>query len=561
MSGRDIEPLLLSKLCDRGAGIQPKSFIVTRTSNGYHVSNYAEHLRRSKRLASALSNWGVQLQDRVATLMWNTGWHFECYHAVSCLGAILHTLNLRLGIADLNYIIGHAQDRIIFVDANLIALLEQVDVSVLANVQLFVCVGESGEANRWDSGQLDPKRTLDYEAFMESGQEEFQWPIVPEASLMGLCYTSGTTGRPKGAAYSHRSTYLHTLMICGVDQLAISAAEVVMPFVPMFHVLSWGIPYALLMTGSPVVFTNNFTDSGQMLQMMMDWKVQVSTGVPTVWQQLRAHIQSQGGVAAIKSKMALQRLICGGSSPPSTLMRWYLDELGVEFVQVWGMTETNPIGSAARRVGKVQDLAKSIDESFANVRKAGLPCPGVEVRVANLEDLSQDVRPGETGELLVRGPWVIQDYFEVDAKDKFFDGWLITGDVAKIDEEGAIIISDRSKDVIKSGGEWISSIDMENSVTALSGISMAAVVAVPHPRWDERPVVVVTLDKRQSPENLLQRIHQHLSSSFAKFQLPDDVLVWHEIPHTSTGKIDKKVIRAKLQEQGYVLPSLRSSKL
>jgi len=559
MSGRDIEALLLSKLCDRGTAIQPKSSIVTRTLNGYHVSNYAEHLRRSKRLASALSHWGVQLQDRVATLMWNTGWHFECYHAISCLGAILHTLNLRLGIADLNYIIGHAQDRIIFVDANLIALLEQVDVSVLSNVQLFVCVGESGEANRW-SCQLDPKRTVDYEAFMASGQEEFQWPIVPEASLMGLCYTSGTTGRPKGAAYSHRSTYLHTL-ICGVDQLAISAAEVVMPFVPMFHVLSWGIPYALLMTGAPVVFTNNFTDSGQMLQMMMDWKVQVSTGVPTVWQQLRAHIQGQGGVAAIKSKMALQRLICGGSSPPATLMRWYLDELGVEFVQVWGMTETNPIGSAARRIGKVQDLEKSIDESFANVRKAGLPCPGVEVRVANLEDLSQDVRPGETGELLVRGPWVIQDYFEVDAKEKFFDGWLITGDVAKIDEEGAIIISDRSKDVIKSGGEWISSIDMENAVTALSGISMAAVVAVPHPRWDERPVVVVTLDKGESPENLLERIRQHLSSSFAKFQLPDDVLVWNEIPQTSTGKIDKKVIRAKLQEQGYVLPSLRSSKL
>eukprot|EP00434_Breviolum_minutum_P016653 symbB.v1.2.014681.t1/scaffold1073.1/size139849/2 len=225
------------------------------------------------------------------------------------------------------------------------------------------------------------------------------------------------------------------------------------------------------------------------------------------------------------------------------------------------MTETNPIGSVARRIGKVKDLEKSIDESFANVRKAGLPSPGVEVRVANLEDLSQDVRPGETGELLVRGPWIIQDYFEVDAKEKFLDGWLITGDVAKIDEEGAIIISDRSKDVIKSGGEWISSIDMENAVTALSGIGMAAVVAVPHPRWDERPVVVVTLDKGERPENLLQRIHQHLSSSFAKFQLPDDVLVWNEIPHTSTGKIDKKVIRAKLQEQGYVLPSLRSSKL
>lgn len=242
-------------------------------------------------------------------------------------------------------------------------------------------------------------------------------------------------------------------------------------------------------------------------------------------------------------------------------MRWFLDELGVEFVQVWGMTETNPIGSSAKRIGKVPDLQKSTDESFENVRKAGLPCPGVEVRIARLDDLHQTVAPGEAGELLVRGPWVIQEYFQVDAHDKFFNGWLITGDVAKIDEDGAIIISDRSKDVIKSGGEWISSIDMENAVTALPGVAMAAVVAVPHPKWDERPVVVVILEKGQSAEGLLERIHQHLFGSFAKFQLPDDVLVWREIPHTGTGKMDKKAIRSKLEEQRYVLPSLRTSKL
>eukprot|EP00435_Cladocopium_sp_Y103_P017383 s66_g4.t1 len=218
MGARDAEPLLLSKLCDRGAKIQPKSSI-----------------------------------DRVGTLMWNTGWHFECYHAISCLG---------LGTADLNYIISHAQDRMMFVDAHLIPLLEQVDAAVLGSLELFICVGENGEANQWSSQVLDPKRTVDYEAFLKSGNEEFSWPMVPETSLMGLCYTSGTTGRPKGAAYSQRSTYLHTLMICGVDQLAISAAEVVMPFVPMFHVLSWGIPYALLMTGAPVAFTNRFTDAG-----------------------------------------------------------------------------------------------------------------------------------------------------------------------------------------------------------------------------------------------------------------------------------------------------------
>lgn len=561
MSGRESEQLLLSKLCDRGAALQPQSLVITKIQQGYHTRSYADQLRRAKRLASALQRWGVRMEDRVATLMWNSGWHFECYQAISCMGACLHTLNLRLGQADLGYIIHHAQDRIIFVDANLIQLLEQISPSDLATVELFVCAGSDGEANQWKSSQLDSRKTIDYEAFLNSGHEDYRWPALADSSMMGLCYTSGTTGKPKGAAYSQRSTYLHTLMICGVDQLAISSREVVLPFVPMFHVLSWGIPYALLMTGSPAVFTSHFTDPGAMLQMMMDWGVHVSTGVPAVWQTLRQHIQSTGSLAAVQPKMRLQRLVCGGSSPPATLMRWFLDELGIEFVQVWGMTETNPIGSVARRIGKVTDLEKGVDDSFNNVKKAGLPSPGVEVRIAQLDDLSRDVAPGEAGELLVRGPWVIQEYYEVDASEKFFQGWLITGDVAKIDEEGAIIISDRSKDVIKSGGEWISSIDMENAVCAMPGISLAAVVAVPHPRWDERPVVVVILDKGVNTEGLLDRVREHLSSSFAKFQLPDDVLVWKEIPHTGTGKMDKKSIRAKLEEQQYILPSLRTSKL
>ncbi|CAJ1382252.1 unnamed protein product [Effrenium voratum] len=556
---RDAEPLLLSRLCDRGAFVQPTSQVITRTRTGYHTQSYVEHLRRSRKLASALSKWGVQVEDRVATLMWNTGWHFECYHAVSCMGACLHTLNLRLSAADLSYIISHAQDRLIFVDAILLDLLSKVDASSLASIELFVCIGEDAEPGRW-AQTTDPSKTLDYEDFLASGSEDFEWPVVPDSCTMGLCYTSGTTGRPKGASYSQRSTYLHTLMIVGVDQLAISGAEVVMPFVPMFHVLSWGIPFALLMTGATAVFTSNFTDPGSMLQTMVDWKVQVSSGVPTVWQGLRAQIQQQG-LEPLKPKIWLRRLICGGSAPPAEMMRWYLDELGVEFVQVWGMTETNPLGSIARRVSKIKDLEKSVEESFTNVTKAGLPCPGLQFRIAQSDDLSKDVARGAAGELLVKGPWIIHEYYQVKAPDKFFQGWLITGDVAKIDEEGAIIISDRSKDVIKSGGEWISSIDMENAVAAMPGIAMAAVVGVPHPRWDERPVAVVTLEPAAGDKELLERVHKHLAHTFAKFQLPDDVLVWNAIPLTSTGKIDKKVIRAMLEEQKYILPSLRGSKL
>eukprot|EP00439_Symbiodinium_sp_Y106_P074892 s1334_g14.t1 len=285
--------------------------------------------------------------------------------------------------------------------------------------------------------------------------------------------------------YSQRATYLHTLMSNGVDQLGISGRSVVLPFVPMFHVLSWGVPFNILMMGCRAVFPSHFTDAGSLLQMFGDWKVQLSCGVPTVWQGVRAQIEKEG-VAKWKPALALQRLVCGGSAPAPEMMRWYLDQLGVEFIQVWGMTETNPLGSMSVRLGKFSDLAKSVDETFKNVLKAGLPNPGdlahsAYVRIAQFDDLSRDAPCGQTGELLVRGPWVIQEYFQVDASDKFFQGWLITGDVAKIDEEGFIIISDRSKDVIKSGGEWISSIDMENSLTSLPGVSVAAVVGVPQP--------------------------------------------------------------------------------
>ncbi|CAE7306496.1 alkK, partial [Symbiodinium pilosum] len=320
----DLEPLLLSRICDRGVELQPENLIVTRTQSGYVKQTYAEHGRRAKQLASALSKWGVKIEDRVATLMWNTGWHFECYHAISCMGAVLHTLNLRLSAADQNYIISHAQDRIIIADAVLLKNLAEVDPAVLASVELFICVGEDGEPGKWSlPPELDVKKAVDYETFLATGSEDFQWPLVPETSTMGLCYTSGTTGRPKGVGYSQRSTYLHTLMSNGVDQLAISGRQVVLPFVPMFHVLSWGVPFNILMMGCRAVFPSSFTDAGSLLQAMGDWKVQLSCGVPTVWQGVRSQIEKEG-LAQWKPKLALQRLVCGGSAPAPEMMRWYL---------------------------------------------------------------------------------------------------------------------------------------------------------------------------------------------------------------------------------------------
>jgi len=537
--------------------MQPDNLIVTKTTAGYNTLTFQEHQARTLRLASALDKWGVKVGDRVATMMWNTAQHFQCYHAISCMGAILHTLNLRLGPADLGFIIKHAADRVVFVDSSILGILAGVESPVLDSVQLYVCVGEDGAPGKWTLPPQIPKaKTQDFEAFLGTGNETFVWPEVPETSLHALCYTSGTTGVPKGAAYSQRSTYLHTLACGGADQLGIRGSDVVLPFVPMFHVLSWGVPFILMTLGARTVFNGRFMDPDSLLDCFADWGVHFSCGVPAVWQGVRAAIERRG-VAKLAEVLRLRLVTCGGSAPPEEMMAWYMDNLKVEFLQGWGMTETNPLCSLGRYVAKHKDLAKSPDELLRNISKAGLPVPGVDVRIADPDNLERSMPQGEPGELLVRGPRVIQEYFQHPAPDKFHKGWLITGDVAKIDEEGAIVISDRSKDVIKSGGEWISSIDLENHITAMDGIAMAAVVAVPHPRWDERPLAAVVLEPGVSRKGLKQRIDEHCLKRFARFQLPDDVVVWAEIPLTSMGKIDKAAIRERLRAEAYVLPTAK----
>ncbi|CAE8626982.1 unnamed protein product [Polarella glacialis] len=525
VSARDEAPLLLRTLCDRGARLQPDNLLVTKCKGsagdgkGYLTITFQEHQLRSLQLGSALARWGVKIGDRVATLLWNTAWHVQCYHAVSCMGAVLHTLNLRLGTKDLGFIIDHAADRVIISDSDLLDMLGT--------------------------------RKL-----------KLEFPFIP-------------------------------LVMVGADQIGLSGSQVILPFVPMFHVLGWGVPFAGLMVGMRMVFTGRSMDPDSMLDAMLDWGVQISTGVPTVWQGVRSCIE-QRGTEKVRKGLKLKMLTCGGSAPPSTMIGWYQDQLGVEFLQGWGMTETNPLGSAGRRVAKYKDLSASSDALFSNMTKAGLPNALVEVRIADPEDLDRELPRGQQGELLVRGPTIITEYFQFDAPDKprqelqeqlvstlsrisrlltsrnirvtrgcckmkwFHRGWLITGDVAKLDEEGAIIICDRSKDVIKSGGEWISSIDLENHITGMKDIAMAAVVAVPHPRWDERPVAIVTLPPGCDPgvaKGLKERVVAHCLQAFAKFQVPDDVIVWKEIPLTSTGKLDKKVIRAMLTSQGYMLPT------
>lgn len=556
---RDHMPLLLRGLVDRGARVQPDNLIVTKLGEGYHTVTFREHQVRSRKLASALDRHGIRIGDRVGSLMWNSASHLECYHATACMGVVLHTANLRLGPKDLGHCIKHAQDRVIFADHDLLKLLAKVDANVLTMVELYVVVGEDGVAGKFTvPSEIPSARVRDYVVFLETGDACFEWPDFPETALHALCYTSGTTGDPKAVGYSHRSTYLHTLAADGADALGISGAHVVLPFVPMFHVLSWGVPFIGLTLGTRMIMSGRFMDPASTLQCMLDWEVQISTGVPTVWQGLKAVIEKKG-IENVRKDLKIKLLTCGGSAPPHSLIVWYRENLGVEFLQGWGMTETNPVGCMGRSVAKFKDLNASREQLVSNIAKAGLPLPGVDVRIANPDNLDEDVPSGGTGELLCRGPWVIAEYFMHNAPDKFHKGWLITGDVAKIDEEGAVVITDRSKDVIKSGGEWISSIDLENHITAMPDVSMAAVVAVPHPKWEERPIAIVTLSADVHPgvgEELLRMVHAHCLKTFAKFQLPDDVLVWEAIPLTTTGKIDKKIIRQRLKQEGYTLPAL-----
>ena len=541
-------PLLLSRLLGRGALLAPEEEIVTRTSAGLHRQTYAETAARAAQIAHALDAMGIQRGERVATFMWNNARHLELYQAVPSMGAVLHTLNIRLGPADLEYIINHAQDRVIIVDADLLPHLEAIR-DKLPCVERFVVCADAGETGGWET-TLTP--AIDYEDFIATQPTTIEWPTFDENAPLGLCYTSGTTGNPKGVMYTHRSTYLHTITEAMTDTMSLAATDCVCGIVPMFHAMGWGLPFAATMLGAKQVMPHRFMDPAGLLELIANEQVTISAGVPTIWQGVRALVEAQPDRYDLSS---LNRLVCGGSAPPLPMMRWYWDELKVEMIQGWGMTETNPLGTVSRKVAKRSHLRLSEDEQFANISKAGLPMPGVELAVVD-ESFNPVPHDGKAiGELLIRGPWICAEYYNDPQPDKFHEDWLVTGDIAAIDEENYLLISDRSKDLVKSGGEWISSVDLENHIVSFPGVAQAAVVAQPHPRWDERPVAIVVLAAEANVE--ADAIVAHCAKSFAKWQLPDEVLFWDAIPLTRTGKLDKKTVRAKLADQGYKLPDLR----
>ena len=540
-------PLLMSRILDRGATVSPNIEIVTATENGVRRQTYSETRDRAHQLAHALSESGIGVGDRVGTFMWNGSQHLEAYHAVAGMGAVLHTLNVRLSDVDLEYIINHAEDRLIIVDADLLPSLEKLQ-GRMPTVERVVVATEDQSVS-WSTSLPN---AVDYEDYIQGKPKRFEWPQIDENAPLGLCYTSGTTGNPKGVEYEHRSQYLHTMAQCMTDSMGLSGADSICGIVPMFHAMGWGIPWSALMLGCKQVMPHRYMDPQRLVQLMAEEQVTLSAGVPTIWQGVKSLVESDLERYDLSN---LSRLTCGGSSPPASLIRWYWDALGVEMIQGWGMTETSPLATLSRRIMKRQHLDLSDDERFENVAKAGQLMPGLELDIFD-ENFQRMPHDGESvGEILVRGPWICSEYFNNPQPDKFHDDWLITGDVGKIDSEEYLIISDRSKDLVKSGGEWISSVDLENHIVALAGVAQACVVAQPHPKWDERPVALVVLD--EGAEVRLDQILDHCALAFAKWQLPDEVLYIQDIPLTSTGKMDKKTVRAQMERDGYKLPDLR----
>ncbi|HAT57584.1 MAG TPA: long-chain fatty acid--CoA ligase [Gammaproteobacteria bacterium] len=539
-------PLLLSRILGRGAILDPDVEVVTAQAGGTtHRQTLGKTWERANQVAHALKGHGIEVGDRVASFMWNNYRHLELYQGVPSMGVVLHTLNVRLSPTDLEYIINHANDRVIFADEDILPLLEPIWDKVPCVELLVICRhGEGGESSF--------KNQIDYEDFIKDQPTCYDWPEIDENSPMGLCYTSGTTGKPKGVMYTHRSTYLHTMAGCLTDALGLTALDSLLGIVPMFHAMGWGLPFNASMLGCKHVMPHRFMTPDTFLKLMHDEGVTIATGVPTIWQGVKAAVEAADGKFDL-SKLA--RLTCGGSAPPVSMMRWYWDELGVEMIQGWGMTETNPLGTLSRKCAKYTQQTLSEDEQFENIAKAGLTMPGLEIEIFD-EEWNRQPHDGETvGELCIRGPWIAAEYYNDPQPEKFHDGWLVTGDVAKIDKNQYLMIADRSKDLIKSGGEWISSVDLENHIVALPGIAQAAVVAQPHPRWDERPVALVIM--ADGAELDQQAVLDHCAKIFAKWQLPDEIIKTDAIPLTSTGKIDKKVIRAQLEADGYKLPDLR----
>lgn len=540
-------PLLMRQLVERGAIVAPGEEIVTATASGTKRQTYLETRNRAHQLAHALADAGVKIGDRVGTLMWNNARHLEAYYAVSCMGAVLHTLNIRLSPTDLEYIVNHAEDKVIIVDVDVLPVLEKV-LGKIPTVKKVIVATEEG----FEGWKTELPNATDYEAFIKGKHHNYVWPDLDENAPLGLCYTSGTTGRPKGVMYEHRAQYLHTITASMTDVLSLSASDSICPIVPMFHAMSWGIPWIALMLGAKQVLPHRFMASENLASLISSEEVTIAIGVPTIWDEMKPVIAADPDKYDFSKA---ERFVCGGSAPSHSLINWFYKTLGVEFLQGFGMTETSPIVLVSRRIMKRSQLKLTLDEQLANISKTGMAPAGLDIEIVDdaFNPLPHDGKAA--GELLIRGPWICDEYYNEAHPDSFHDGWLRTGDIATLDADEYIVLTDRAKDLIKSGGEWISSSDLENAAEEVDGIVECCVVAQPHPKWGERPVALIVQEKgaQVTPDEL----RAQCAKSFAKWQLPDDYLFVDSIPQLGTGKMDKKTVKANLAAEGYLPPDLR----
>ena len=523
-------PLALTTVVERAEKLTPDRKVVSRRPDGsIHRTTIGDCAGRARRLAGGLRSLGIGEGDRVATLLWNQAEHLELYFAIPLMGAVLHTLNPRLSQDELTFIVADAEDRAIVVDESLLDVFETFRSA--QDFEHVIVVSRSGSV---------PEGTADYESLVEAS-EPIEWPTLDERSAAAMCYTSGTTGRPKGVVYSHRALVLHSLTAALPDAHAISGRDTILPVVPMFHANAWGLPYIAAFAGTGMVLPGPRLDAESVLELLADEEVTITAGVPTVWMAI---LQALGAEPDRWNLDKLRLMIVGGSAVPRSMIEGF-DDHGLTIIQAWGMTETSPMGTICRLPGDLEQA--SDDEKYEFRARQGIPSPFVEIRGRGDDGELIPWDDEAMGELEIRGPWVAAAYHRGRGADKFTDdGWFQTGDVVRIDSRGCIKICDRSKDLVKSGGEWISSVDLENNLMAHPAVAEAAVIARPDEKWGERPLAVCVL--REGSEATPDALREHLSQHFAKWQLPDRFEFVEAIPRTATGKFKKTELREQFVE-------------
>jgi len=537
-------PLLLHRIIDHAATFHAERKVITRSVEGpFHTTNYAEVRARALKVAQRLDKDGIKLGDRVATLGWNTWRHLESWYGILGIGAIYHTVNPRLFPDQIVWIVNHAEDRLMMTDLTFVPLLEKI-ADKLPTVERYIV---------FTDGAHMPKTTLKgaiaYEDWIGTVDGDFAWREFDENTAAGMCYTSGTTGHPKGVLYSHRSNVLHAFMAALPDSKGISSRDVVLPVVPFFHANGWSLAFSTPMVGATLVMPGPKLDGASIYELLNTYKVSFTAAVPTVWLMLLQDLEKTGGKLP-----HLKRVVIGGSACPRAITKTFQDVYGVEVVHAWGMTEMSPLGSLCTMKPEYADLT---GEARLDIQqKAGHPPFGVEMKITDDADKSLPWDGKTFGRLKVRGPAVAKAYYKGEGGEAFDqDGWFDTGDVATIDKYGYMQITDRSKDVIKSGGEWISSIDLENLAVGHPKVAEAAVIGVRHPKWDERPLLVIVLKKGESATK--EELLGFMEGKIAKWWMPDDVVFVDEIPHTATGKIQKLTLRQQFKD--YRLPNVQAA--